>query len=89
MCIKASFVARTAELFALLRQHPSFAPGEPTALLAHIQDSDTPAVYNAVDTLLGDDSDSRATVIHGFVSGHGDFEGLPCMPLSCPSVVVA
>lgn len=80
--IQSEFVVKITELLSVLRQHPSFAPNGPTALLPHLQDSDSPGVYHAVDALLGEDSDMRAAVIRGFITGHGDFEGFPCTPQS-------
>jgi hypothetical protein len=40
------------------------------------------AVFAATDILLGEDGEAKAAVLNGFLSGEGEFESVPCKPLS-------
>jgi hypothetical protein len=65
-------------LLSYLRLHSLLSAGHPPALALSLDDLENSAVFSTSDILLGDEMDRKQTVLAGFLSGEGHYEGVPC-----------
>lgn len=61
-----------SDLLSFLRLRSLFTTGELESTV------DSTAIFAAGDALLGEDAESKEAVLGGFLSGSGEFEGVPC-----------
>jgi len=47
-------------------------------------ESEGSAVFTACDALLGEENDTKNTILSGLLSGEGDLNGVPCKSLQLP-----
>ncbi|KAI0087950.1 hypothetical protein BDY19DRAFT_201224 [Irpex rosettiformis] len=68
---------RTADLFSLVTLHTGLTNGNPAALTLNLSETEAYAVFSTVESLLGTDSEKKAEVIRGFLSGEGEYQSVP------------
>ncbi|KAF9808926.1 hypothetical protein IEO21_07691 [Rhodonia placenta] len=67
---------RTAHLLHFLRLRDLLLASHPSVTFLSLSEPENYAVYSATETLLGDDSDSRGNILHGFLTGTGELNGI-------------
>ncbi|KIM78917.1 hypothetical protein PILCRDRAFT_824042 [Piloderma croceum F 1598] len=73
----AHHTAKTCDLLSYLRIHSLLTAGHPVALALNLDELESGAVISTSDILLGDGQDLKETVLSGFLSGEGHYEGVP------------
>lgn len=67
---------RTAHLLHFLRLRDLLLASHPSVTFLRLSEPESYAVYSATETLLGDDSDSWGNILHGFLTGTGEYNGI-------------
>jgi hypothetical protein len=70
--LQASITSKTSDMLDVLRLRSLLAAGELESF------SESAAILAAGGVLLSENSESRQAVLNGFLSGAGEFEGVPC-----------
>lgn len=52
--------------------------GHPATSAISLEASEAPIVFSVGEHLKGEDSEAKAEIISGLLSGNGEFRGLPC-----------
>jgi hypothetical protein len=76
--LQAHHTAKTRDLLSYLRIHSLLTADHPVALALNLDELESSVVISTSDILLGDGQDHKETVLSGFLSGEGHYEGVPC-----------
>jgi hypothetical protein len=82
--LQTSYASRTSSLLTLLRLRSVLASDAPHAAL-DFEESEGSAIFTACDALLGEESDTKNTILLDFLSGEGDLNGVSCKPVEFQS----
>ena len=58
--------------------HTALTSGTPAAVALNLLENEAMAIFSAVETLLGVDSESKSAVVKGLLTGEGEWQGVPC-----------
>ncbi|KAI0695550.1 hypothetical protein BC835DRAFT_1414834 [Cytidiella melzeri] len=67
---------KTADLLSIVSLQGALTSGDSVALAMGLSEGEAYAVFSAVESLLGNDSEKKAEVIRGFLSGEGNYQGV-------------
>ncbi|TFY73607.1 hypothetical protein EWM64_g10404, partial [Hericium alpestre] len=67
---------RTSALLNFIRLQSLLAARHPSTAHVAFDEPEVPALFSAVDELLGEDTESRQSLISGLLSGEGEFQGV-------------
>jgi hypothetical protein len=81
--LQTQHLAKTLDLLSYLRLHSLLSTGHPAGLALNLNDLESGAVFSTSNILLGDEKALKETVLSGFLSGEGRYEGVPCKLPSC------
>ncbi|KAJ8518125.1 hypothetical protein ONZ45_g4737 [Pleurotus djamor] len=70
-------VAKTSDLITLLRIRSLLSSADPEVLGLGVQAQEADALFALSDALLGSTGDVKQSVLDGYFSGVGDFDGVP------------
>ncbi|GJE94905.1 hypothetical protein PsYK624_110810 [Phanerochaete sordida] len=68
---------RTADLLSFITLHSALATGNPAAVALNLLESETAAVFSAIEALLGNDLERKSDIINGFLTGEGSYQDVP------------
>ncbi|TFY65892.1 hypothetical protein EVG20_g5196 [Dentipellis fragilis] len=73
---REAHAARTAALLNFIRLQSLLATRHPAATAIAFEEPEVPAIFSAVDTLLGEENEHRQNLIGGLLSGEGEYQGI-------------
>ncbi|KAI0949462.1 hypothetical protein AcW1_009068 [Taiwanofungus camphoratus] len=68
---------KTSDLLSFLRLHSLLSTNHPVIPSLNLNESEGIAIYAVTETLLGEESESKADVVQGFLTGEGELHGVP------------
>lgn len=75
---QASREARVSELLSFLRLPTLLSATHPSTSALELDELENGTIFTTAEILLGDETDHRQTVMSGFLTGEGDYQGVPC-----------
>ncbi|KAH7913449.1 hypothetical protein BJ138DRAFT_1146015 [Hygrophoropsis aurantiaca] len=73
---EVSYAEKTSALLTLLRLHGLLASGNSLPVVLEFDEAEGSAIFSAADVLLGEDGETKQSVISGLLSGQGEFNGV-------------
>ena len=69
---------RAAQILDFIRFHSLVSNADPSIQALNLVEAELNATYAAVNALLAQDAESKYAVLHGFLHGEGEIEGISC-----------
>ena len=70
------YAARTSDLLSYLRLNQLRSSGQAVAI--ELEESEHDIIVATCNLLLGDETEHKQSVLSGFLTGQGDYDGVPC-----------
>ena len=78
---QGAHLQKTVDLLSIVQLHNGLVNGLPAAQALNLLENEAMAVFSAVETLLGPDSENKPVIIKGLLTEDGEWQGVSCKSL--------